>query len=98
MTEQEECCICFYPIDSQKDIGLLECGHTFHMECIYDWFSQKNSNYKCPICFIQRDIIEIIPKGSVKKESKIETKTEQKSKKKRRRLKKSGKKNSWFKF
>lgn len=59
---QNECSICFELLtDRSKDVGVLECNHKFHMECIYEWFSTANSNFKCPNCFVQRDIVAIIP-------------------------------------
>ena len=59
---QNECSICLEPLtDRSKDVGVLECNHKFHMSCIYGWFSQANSNFKCPNCFVQRDIVTIIP-------------------------------------
>ena len=66
MTEKsylDECSICLEPLtDRSKDLGLLECNHKYHMECLYEWFSMANSNFKCPNCFTQRDIVAIIPK------------------------------------
>lgn len=66
MTEKShlnECSICLELLtDRTKDLGLLECNHKFHMECLYEWFSEANSNFKCPNCFVQRDIVAIIPK------------------------------------
>lgn len=29
------------------EMGKLECGHNYHIECIKQWLVQKNS---CPVC------------------------------------------------
>lgn len=46
---QHNCPVCFeYLFDSLKDITVLRCGHTMHLEC----FSEMNSHsqYTCPMC------------------------------------------------
>lgn len=30
-----------------EDLGMLECGHDFHSDCIKQWLKHKNL---CPIC------------------------------------------------
>ena len=57
----EECCICFENMDSIYNKITLQCNHTFHNKCIYNW-SNKNNNVNetidnkivinglCPIC------------------------------------------------
>lgn len=55
-----ECPICLDELtDANREVGVLECAHEFHMECLYSWFSQAHSNFKCPCCGIQRDITKI---------------------------------------
>ncbi|KAI4367608.1 hypothetical protein MLD38_023327 [Melastoma candidum] len=46
-TMQEPCCICQEEYTDGDDLGILECGHEFHVECIKQWLAQKNL---CPIC------------------------------------------------
>ncbi|CAM8894910.1 unnamed protein product [Rhodiola kirilowii] len=46
-TDVEPCCVCqedFFPDD---DLGKLDCGHDFHVQCIKQWLLLKNL---CPIC------------------------------------------------
>ncbi|GMH16646.1 hypothetical protein Nepgr_018487 [Nepenthes gracilis] len=46
-TEVEPCCICQEEYNDGEDIGLLDCGHCFHTNCIKQWLARKNL---CPIC------------------------------------------------
>ena len=42
----EECSICFEDID-ESNKKILECGHTFHTDCINKW---TKVNPICPYC------------------------------------------------
>ncbi|KAL3680301.1 hypothetical protein R1sor_023257 [Riccia sorocarpa] len=43
------CPVCFeYLFDSMKDITVMPCGHTMHLECLKEM--QKHSQYSCPMC------------------------------------------------
>jgi len=33
--------------EAGDELGKLNCGHGYHMECIKQWLGQKNS---CPVC------------------------------------------------
>ncbi|PRQ27716.1 putative transcription factor C2H2 family [Rosa chinensis] len=46
-TETEPCCICQEEYNEGDDLGMLECGHDFHSDCIKQWLTHKNL---CPIC------------------------------------------------
>ncbi|KAJ8766638.1 hypothetical protein K2173_001158 [Erythroxylum novogranatense] len=43
----EPCCICREEYLNGDDLGMLECGHNFHSNCIKQWLMHKNL---CPIC------------------------------------------------
>lgn len=45
--EVEPCCICQEEYAVGDDLGILDCGHDFHTNCIKQWLMQKNL---CPIC------------------------------------------------
>ncbi|KAL3617914.1 hypothetical protein CASFOL_038235 [Castilleja foliolosa] len=45
--ETEPCSICREEYNDNEVLGILECGHDFHKECIKQWLVQKNV---CPIC------------------------------------------------
>ncbi|GLT60433.1 hypothetical protein SLA2020_332000 [Shorea laevis] len=45
--EVEPCCICQEEFVEGDDLGVLDCGHEFHTNCIKQWLMQKNL---CPIC------------------------------------------------
>ncbi|KAK1405756.1 putative E3 ubiquitin-protein ligase HIP1 [Heracleum sosnowskyi] len=47
LEEREPCCICQDEYNNEDDLGELECGHSFHAECIKKWLTRKNL---CPIC------------------------------------------------
>ena len=50
MENDNLCVICLSEIDiNKKNNYKLTCGHTFHTECIIDWF--RSSNGHCPCCF-----------------------------------------------
>lgn len=43
------CPVCFeYLFDSTKDISALHCGHTIHLECLYEMRSHQQ--FSCPVC------------------------------------------------
>lgn len=33
--------------EADDEMGKLDCGHSFHIQCIKQWLSQKNA---CPVC------------------------------------------------
>ena len=43
----EQCIICISEFKLNEKLITLECGHTYHYECITEWY-QKNQ--ACPIC------------------------------------------------
>ncbi|KAK9069812.1 hypothetical protein SSX86_010208 [Deinandra increscens subsp. villosa] len=45
--EGDSCCICLGEYGKKEKIGVLECGHRFHEECIKRWLLSKNV---CPMC------------------------------------------------
>lgn len=46
-SELDECSICIEPIQPDSVIGQLECSHSFHKECLEQWFLHSN---RCPNC------------------------------------------------
>ncbi|KAL9417849.1 hypothetical protein AB3S75_040777 [Citrus x aurantiifolia] len=46
-SDQEPCCICQEEYTDGDNLGILDCGHDFHTNCIKQWLMQKNL---CPIC------------------------------------------------
>jgi len=61
----DECPICFEFLNT-SDIAVLDCNHKYHLKCLYKWYRKKGSNYKCPECYVQRDINKIISKRTKK--------------------------------
>jgi E3 ubiquitin-protein ligase RNF38/44 len=45
--ENEACIICQEEYRSADCIGILDCGHRYHAECVKQWLTVKNL---CPIC------------------------------------------------
>eukprot|EP00557_Chaetoceros_sp_GSL56_P014512 CAMPEP_0176485974 /NCGR_PEP_ID=MMETSP0200_2-20121128/5324_1 /TAXON_ID=947934 /ORGANISM="Chaetoceros sp., Strain GSL56" /LENGTH=525 /DNA_ID=CAMNT_0017882651 /DNA_START=434 /DNA_END=2011 /DNA_ORIENTATION=+ len=41
------CTICLTSIDDGDRVGVLECDHLFHSECLKAWIRRKN---RCPLC------------------------------------------------
>jgi len=42
----EECAICLNPF-IDNNLLTIPCGHTYHTECILEWFDKKMT---CPMC------------------------------------------------
>lgn len=41
------CVICQTNYDDEEQIGVLDCGHEYHVECVKKWLVVKNT---CPVC------------------------------------------------
>ena len=50
--EIDQCCICLCEMDESNEIYKLECGHTFHTNCIIDAFRRMDNGERgsCPLC------------------------------------------------
>ncbi|XP_011623084.1 uncharacterized protein LOC105420593 [Amborella trichopoda] len=46
---ENKCSICQEEYEEDDDLGKLDCGHDYHLQCIKQWLLRKNS---CPICKI----------------------------------------------
>lgn len=55
------CTICSDFFDHSKDVAAIHCGHTFHYECLLQWF-QTAPNKTCPQCRKQVSTRHIISK------------------------------------
>jgi len=44
---ERKCSICQEEFEANEEMGRLECGHSYHVYCIKQWLSQKNT---CPVC------------------------------------------------
>ncbi|XP_016562794.1 uncharacterized protein LOC107861919 [Capsicum annuum] len=44
---ERQCTICQEEYEAEDEMGKLDCGHFYHIRCIKQWLSQKNS---CPVC------------------------------------------------
>ncbi|XP_017243988.1 uncharacterized protein LOC108215889 isoform X1 [Daucus carota subsp. sativus] len=42
-----KCSICQEEYTADDEMGKLDCGHTYHIQCIQNWLVKKNA---CPIC------------------------------------------------
>ncbi|KVH93098.1 Zinc finger, RING/FYVE/PHD-type [Cynara cardunculus var. scolymus] len=45
--ELNSCVICQTNYDDEEQIGVLDCGHEYHVECVKKWLIVKNT---CPVC------------------------------------------------
>lgn len=57
----EPCAICHEPLE--KSTATIECGHTFHYSCIFQW---HQSHETCPLC---RNVEEVVADVSSKRET-----------------------------
>ncbi|XP_023659912.1 E3 ubiquitin-protein ligase TRAIP isoform X2 [Paramormyrops kingsleyae] len=55
------CTICSDFFDNSRDVAAIHCGHTFHYECLLQWF-QTAPNRTCPQCRKQVSTRHIISK------------------------------------
>uniref|UniRef100_UPI00398E91DD E3 ubiquitin-protein ligase TRAIP n=1 Tax=Pristiophorus japonicus TaxID=55135 RepID=UPI00398E91DD len=55
------CTICSDYFDNFKDVAAIHCGHTFHNECLAQWFHSAPSR-TCPQCRIQVSARHIVQK------------------------------------
>ncbi|XP_019486408.1 PREDICTED: E3 ubiquitin-protein ligase TRAIP [Hipposideros armiger] len=46
------CTICSDFFDHSRDVAAIHCGHTFHLQCLIQWFDTAPSR-TCPQCRIQ---------------------------------------------
>ncbi|XP_062218371.1 E3 ubiquitin-protein ligase MBR2-like [Phragmites australis] len=44
---ERKCSICQEEFEANEEMGRLDCGHSYHVYCIKQWLSQKNT---CPVC------------------------------------------------
>eukprot|EP01083_Nonionella_stella_P301482 1034469_1 len=47
---EPECSICMDDLAKGDEMGQLECGHTFHKDCIVEWLGNEPS---CPMCRVE---------------------------------------------
>ena len=47
--EEEKCAICFESI-TPTDKAVPNCGHIFHMTCLFSWMNRCGQRKSCPIC------------------------------------------------
>jgi hypothetical protein len=47
-TDEDKCTVCLCKFDDDNAKHTLECGHTYHTDCIMHWF--RSGNPSCPLC------------------------------------------------
>lgn len=47
--ENNECIICLDSMKINDTVIVLGCGHSYHKECLIEWFKKKKI---CPLCDI----------------------------------------------
>ena len=45
---ENRCMICLENLSNEQQYSLPECSHTFHQNCIMQWF--RSGSHKCPLC------------------------------------------------
>merc|ERR1740121_3332300 len=50
MRGRADCVVCLSSIEDQEGCRRLHCQHTFHPDCIDEWWSRATSGLKCPVC------------------------------------------------
>ncbi|KAJ8753699.1 hypothetical protein K2173_026375 [Erythroxylum novogranatense] len=44
---EKKCSVCQDEYEADDELGKLDCGHSYHIQCIKQWLEQKNT---CPVC------------------------------------------------
>ncbi|KAM1129652.1 hypothetical protein ACFX13_040130 [Malus domestica] len=47
---ESKCIICQEEYEADDEMGKLHCGHNFHLQCVKQWLTQKNT---CPFCKVE---------------------------------------------
>ncbi|CAA7053617.1 unnamed protein product [Microthlaspi erraticum] len=60
--EEDVCPTCFYEYIEDNPKIVLQCGHIFHLSCIYEWMERSEA---CPFCskamlFLDGEITEVV--------------------------------------
>lgn len=52
LNSNEDCIICFCTMNNSEKINIsLECGHSFHSDCIDTWYLNNPEEFRfCPVC------------------------------------------------
>jgi len=48
MSGEESCTVCQTDLHGREEVHTLACGHTFHTNCIMQWF--RSLQTRCPLC------------------------------------------------
>ncbi|XP_035299838.1 E3 ubiquitin-protein ligase TRAIP isoform X2 [Cricetulus griseus] len=68
------CTICSDFFDHSRDVAAIHCGHTFHLQCLIQWFETAPSR-TCPQCRIQNELDSIRAQLSQKEREKRDSQT-----------------------
>ncbi|XP_019057965.1 PREDICTED: E3 ubiquitin-protein ligase MBR1 [Tarenaya hassleriana] len=52
----KKCSICQEEYGIDEETGKLNCGHSFHVECVKQWLSRKNA---CPVCKTEANPVDL---------------------------------------
>ncbi|KAM8759346.1 E3 ubiquitin-protein ligase TRAIP isoform 3-T3 [Rhynchonycteris naso] len=63
------CTICSDFFDHSRDVAAIHCGHTFHLQCLIQWFDTAPSR-TCPQCRIQNELDNVRAQLSQKEREK----------------------------
>jgi hypothetical protein len=67
-TIEEKCMLCKWGIERQHYLLQMKCGHRLHKKCLEVWFLEDS---KCPVCFADNSIEDLIETDSDHAEIKI---------------------------
>ena len=46
----EDCSICYNPLNNYTSLSQTHCGHLFHKDCILKWIEKCPTGNTCPLC------------------------------------------------
>jgi hypothetical protein len=58
-SENTKCCICISDFEVNEEVGITNCSHIFHYDCLIEWGKYKTT---CPLC------LHTIPFDNINKE------------------------------
>ena len=67
-SENTKCCICISDFEVNEEVGITNCSHIFHYDCLIEWGKYKTT---CPLC------LHTIPFDNINKEVQDDSENEE---------------------
>jgi hypothetical protein len=62
LKQEEQCVVCLEPVSPDQEARTLQCGHSFHADCILSWWVHRPRYVvECPMCRHEQRVLEATP-------------------------------------